>query len=158
MNEEKTAQRSFESESTRPELNDITSERASVLIAEDDPDLRAFLCYWLEGEGLKVLTAEDGAEALSVLDDFHPDLILTDIAMPQMDGMELIRQMRQRTEFAKTPIVALTSFRGKYLNAALTAGATVVLRKPEDFDQLMGTIYQVLLDSSLQQPPTHRPS
>src|ERR1041384_3472610 len=69
-------------------------EKASVLIVEDDPDLRAFLHFLMEGEGLEVLTAEDGAEALFSLTQFQPDLILTDLAMPQVDGLELIKRVK----------------------------------------------------------------
>jgi CheY-like chemotaxis protein len=124
-------------------------EKASVLVAEDDPDTRAFLRCWLEGEGLDVLTAEDGAEALALLARSRPDLILTDLARPEVDGLELIQQVKRRAEFAAIPIVAMTSYRGRHHSDALSAGAAAVLRKPDDFDQLVGTIHQALLDSNL---------
>jgi CheY-like chemotaxis protein len=123
------------------------SKKTAVLIAEDDPDVRALLHFLLEEEGVKVVTAENGAQALSTLAWYHPDLILTDLAMPEIDGLELIKRVRQQPELAKIPIVVMTTYRGNYLEAALCAGANAVLRKPDDFDHLMGTLSQVLPDS-----------
>src|SRR5205814_2213239 len=103
----------------------------SVLIVEDNPDASALLQFLLEDEGLEVLIAENGTEALFLLTQFRPDLILTDLAMPQMNGLELIKRVKQQAESSEIPIVVLTAYRGNYLDAALSAGATAVLRKPD---------------------------
>lgn len=138
---------------TRRALDALEPERPLVLIVEDDPDLGAFLCCWLEGHGLKAVAVEGGIEALSLLDKFRPDLMVTDLAMPRFSGLELIHEVKQRAELAELPIVAITAYRGNYLQDALSAGANVVLRKPEDFDLLPETIYDLLWPGHQPQQP-----
>ena len=82
---------------------------ALVLAVDDDEDLLARMRTSLEREGFRVMTALNGREALAELDRETPDLILTDLVMPQMDGFAFIRAARKRAQTASTPIVVLTS-------------------------------------------------
>lgn len=118
--------------------------KATLLIAEDNPDTRSLLRWLLESEGFDVTTAEDGAAALKFLDLTQPDVILTDLMMPQVDGIELIRRVRGSSDLANIPIVALTAYGSNYIAQAKNAGANATLRKPEDLDQLVDTINQFI--------------
>ena len=74
--------------------------------------IRHIVCRFLEERGVRVESATNGVEALQKLNDFHPDLIITDIEMPHMDGHELIQTLKARPETANIPIVAVA--RKKY--------------------------------------------
>jgi two-component system alkaline phosphatase synthesis response regulator PhoP len=77
-----------------------------ILVADDDPHIRRLIAELLMAEGFKVLMAEDGEEAMQVCRAEHPDLMILDIIMPKMDGMEVCRRLRDETA---APIVFLTA-------------------------------------------------
>ncbi len=77
-----------------------------ILIADDDPHIRRLISELLAAEGYRLLAAEDGEEALRVCREEHPDLIILDIIMPKMDGMEVCRRLRDETA---APILFLTA-------------------------------------------------
>src|SRR5437660_3166772 len=101
--------------------------RISLLLAEDNADMRSLLKWLLESEGFDVFTAEDGKAALQYLSQSHPDVILTDLMMPEIDGVELIKKIRGSAEFANTPIVAMTAYGNGYMSLANKAGATAAI-------------------------------
>lgn len=106
--------------------------RTKVLFAEDSPIFRALVSDILRGLGHTVTAVEDGARALEVLGEFGPDLILTDIEMPRLDGIELIRRVRSNARFARVPIVVLsTAGAAADQRRALDAGADAYLVKSE---------------------------
>ena len=125
-------------------INGSNMKKVSLLLAEDNEDMRALLKWLLEDEGFDVTTAEDGAAALRSLSHLHPDVILTDLMMPEVDGVELIKNLRNTKEFAEIPIVAMTAYGNGYMLLASQAGATASIRKPEDLDILVPTINQIL--------------
>ena len=116
---------------------------ATILIVDDRPSNRAFLNALLGYTGHRLLEAEDGAQALAVARAQRPDLIITDINMPKMDGISLIREARKLLRF--TPILALTteSQQGKR-DEAKKCGATGWLVKPVGGADLVKIIKQVL--------------
>jgi len=114
--------------------------KASVLIAEDHPDTREALRLLLEVGGFDVIAAEDGVTAWLLLAERLPDVIVADLMMPKLGGIELIRRVRRRLEWAQIPIVAISAYANVYLIKAHRCGATVVLRKPDDFGKLVETI------------------
>jgi len=118
--------------------------KASVLIAEDNADTRSLLHLLLENEGFEVFEAEDGASALQFLTRHHPDAIVTDLMMPLVGGIGLIQRLRRRAEFADTPIIAISAFAREYSPDPIMAGATAVLRKPEDLLQVAETLNRLL--------------
>lgn len=81
----------------------------SILIVEDDKEIRDLLVHYLRKEGFRPLVAQDGEEGLSKARSEKPDLILLDILLPKMDGLELLRVIRADREIARTPIAMLTA-------------------------------------------------
>ncbi len=107
------------------------SKKAKILIVEDEQDIVEILTYNLEKEGYQMASARDGLEGLTVAKEFRPDLILLDIMMPNMDGMELCQQLRKIPEFDDTLIAFLTA-RGESFTqiSALDAGGDDFITKP----------------------------
>jgi DNA-binding response OmpR family regulator len=86
---------------------DITSN--SILVVEDDSDLREMLCRQLKKQNWEVIEAENGSQALMKLADHTPGMIISDLMMPEMDGFELVHQLRQHEQWRAIPIVILTA-------------------------------------------------
>jgi CheY-like chemotaxis protein len=100
-----------------------------VLIAEDNPDIRALTKILLESEGCRVIEAVDGRKALSAARCSVPDLILLDIQMPFMDGLQVTRRLRESDSTRHIPIVALSASHDKR-REALEAGCSAFINKP----------------------------
>lgn len=81
-----------------------------ILVIEDDPDIMRILLHTLEAAGYTVFPAYGGEDALRKLDSVQPDLVLTDLAMPNMSGVEVIEKLRQDPRTATVPIVAVTAY------------------------------------------------
>ena len=96
-----------------------------ALVVDDDPDARLLLATMSEGAVEEVRTAEDGGQALDVLDDFEPSLILLDLVMPRMDGMTFLRALRDDPRHSRTPVLVVTS-------KELTVAETAVLDRTTD--------------------------
>jgi CheY-like chemotaxis protein len=105
--------------------------KEKILVADDSPGGRELVRTILEQGGYQVLEASNGAEALESAREFHPDLIILDLHMPQLDGFGVIRQLRSEEGFAATPVMALTAsaMRGDR-ERAMEAGFTGYLTKP----------------------------
>lgn len=102
-----------------------------VLVVDDEPDIVELLEYNLEKEGYEVQTASNGKKALAIAKTFVPDLVLLDIMMPEIDGVETCRQLRTRPEMANTFIIFLTARAEEYSEiAAFDVGADDYLTKP----------------------------
>ena len=107
-----------------------------VLVVDDEDDSRMMLKHYLEKEGCTVIEATDGYEAVEKAVKEHPDLIIMDMAMPLVDGVNSARTIRLHEELNGVPIVGLTAFGSFYEPRAMDAGCTEVLHKPVDFGQL----------------------
>lgn len=102
-----------------------------ILIVDDEPDILEFLKYNLKKEGFNVVTAADGQEAIKTAETEQPDLIILDIMMPEMDGIETCRQLREHKDFADTPIAFLTARDEDFSQiAALDVGGDDYVTKP----------------------------
>lgn len=102
-----------------------------ILIVDDEPDILEFLTYNLEKEDFKVVTAGNGVEGLQVAKAEKPNLIILDIMMPEMDGVELCRQLRETEGFENTLIAFLTAREEDYSQiAALDVGGDDYITKP----------------------------
>ncbi|MGF1533180.1 MAG: response regulator transcription factor [Bernardetiaceae bacterium] len=102
-----------------------------ILIVDDEPDILELLQYNLENAGYQVETARDGEDALKKCDSFAPQLILMDIMMPRMDGVEACRRIRSNPDHAGTYIIFLTARTEEYSEvAAFEGGADDYLTKP----------------------------
>jgi two-component system, chemotaxis family, chemotaxis protein CheY len=119
---------------------------ASVILAVDDSaSMRQMVHFTLKGAGYQVVQATDGVEALEYARTSSVDLVLTDVNMPRMDGITLVRELRALATYRYTPMLVLTTesstekkMQGKQ------AGATGWIVKPFDPEQLLATIARVL--------------
>ncbi|MBI5916537.1 MAG: response regulator transcription factor [Bacteroidetes bacterium] len=106
-------------------------EDKKILVVDDEPDILEILSYNLKKEGYNVITANNGEEGLKIAEQELPDLIILDIMMPQMDGVEMCRQLRNRREFDGTLIAFLTAREEDYSQiAALDVGGDDYITKP----------------------------
>ncbi len=119
-----------------------------ILIADDDPGIRLALSDYLEISGYSVISADNGTDALNLLETYHPHLLVSDIKMPGKDGYNLVRQVRQRPEFRLLPVIFLTQrdstserIRGYQV------GCDIYLPKPFEMEEL-GAIIRNLLERS----------
>ena len=116
-----------------------------ILVVDDNVTNLKLLRVLLAQEGFEVRTAKDAPEALAVLEGFRPALILMDIQLPGMSGLELTRQLRNWPELAQVPILALTAYAMKTdEEAALEAGCNGFLAKPIDTRSLTSVIRSYL--------------
>lgn len=107
------------------------SPATKILIVDDEPDIIEFLQYNLKKEGFEVLSAPDGRQGLIVAEQSKPDLIILDIMMPEMDGVEVCRQLREKKEFQDTPIAFLTARDEDFSQiTALDVGGDDYITKP----------------------------
>jgi two-component system cell cycle response regulator DivK len=111
-----------------------------VLIAEDYDDVRRMMKIMLELYGYETLEASDGYEAVEKAAKFKPDVVLMDISMPVLDGLNATRAIRQFDEGANIPILAVTAYGDFYKEKAIDAGCTDVIAKPLHFEQLQPII------------------
>ncbi len=106
-------------------------DTAKILVVDDEPDILEFLQYNLEKEGFSVVTASDGEAGIQKAEQENPDLIILDIMMPKMDGVEVCRVLRSRPKFAQTVIAFLTAREEDFSQiAALETGGDDYITKP----------------------------
>ena len=105
-----------------------------VLIVEDNVDTREVIALLLQMEGFDVITAQDGQDGISAARTERPDLIITDLNMPRLNGIEMIKILRGQRDFDDVPIVALTAYGSELAHKAVEAGANHSMRKPVAFD------------------------
>jgi len=111
-----------------------------VLVVEDHHDTSFMLCRLLKMEGYEVEHAIDGMVGLNVASSKHPDLIVTDIQMPRMNGIEMIRRIREENDLRQTPIIVMSAYGKRMIDDALNAGADDFVEKPIDFDKFLTAI------------------
>lgn len=116
-----------------------------IITVDDAVTMRKMISFTLKGAGHEVLEAGDGVEAIGVLQQRTVDLIITDVNMPNMDGIELTRRLRSLPTYKRTPIILLTteSDVAKKMEGR-NAGATGWIVKPFNQDQLLGIVSKVL--------------
>ena len=119
----------------------------TILVVEDTVDTRELIHLYLTNEDFTVITSADGGEGLYRAKSDHPDLIITDINMPNLSGLDMIKQLREESETAKTPIIALTAYGKDFSEQALSAGASDTMQKPFEFDALVALVKSLLKQS-----------
>ena len=112
-----------------------------VLLVEDDRDTREMYAEYLSHSGMRVSAARTGRRALESLRWSRPDIVVTDLAMPEMDGRELSRRLRSDRTTSDLPIIAVS---GQLAPGERIPGADVVLEKPCEPDRLLHVIEDVL--------------
>ncbi len=125
-------------------------DRSKILIVDDEPQILRVLRTTLASRGYEVRTASNGVEALTVFEQWSPDLVVTDLAMPDMDGVELCRQLRL---FSETPIIVLSVRDQEQTKIrALDAGADDYVTKPFSIQELQARIRAQLRRAYFSQP------
>lgn len=116
-----------------------------ILIVEDNPQNRYLVSFLLEQQGYELITAEDGAEALEMLEGDTPDLILMDMQLPKVDGYEATRRIKANERLRDIPLVALTAHSMRRdEQRAIDAGCDEFVTKPVDADGLLALVSRLL--------------
>ncbi|MDZ7772705.1 MAG: response regulator transcription factor [Balneolaceae bacterium] len=133
------------------------SDKKTILVVDDEQDLLDLIEYNLKKEGFDVLKAEDGEEGIQVAREQSPDLVLLDIMMPKMDGMEVVEVMRDDEDLKRIPIIFLTA-RGdeKTEVEGLNKGGDDYITKPISTTKLISRIKAVLRRFEETEEPTNK--
>jgi signal transduction histidine kinase len=121
-----------------------TKQVDHILVVDDTPDNCLLIQAILQDEGYEVELAESGQEALNKIDKRHPDLILLDVMMPEMDGYEVTRRIRQNSALPFIPILLTTAYDQPSVAQGLDTGADDFIRKPVHFDELLARVRALL--------------
>ncbi len=122
----------------------------TILVVDDDLGTRLSISDYLELSGYIVITADDGQEALEIVEKYHPDLIVTDIVMPRMNGYELVRQVRQQPGFRLLPVILLTArIQTQERILGYQSGCDLYLPKPFELEELAAAIRNLLERSQI---------
>jgi CheY-like chemotaxis protein len=125
-----------------------------ILVVEDNLDTRELIHLQLSTEGFDVVIAANGLEGVYMAGAERPDLIITDIQMPELSGLDMINQLRGRREFENIPILVLTAFGNVEIDAAIRAGANRAMNKPVLLEELTDEVKDLLAES--ENPPSTR--
>jgi len=116
-----------------------------ILIVDDSESIREILAFSLMNEGYQVLVACDGMDALQYLDGRTIDLVLTDYHMPNLNGLELVKKVRNINSYKFVPILVLTTENQKeMMKEARDSGATGWIMKPFNTEKLLKTLHKVI--------------
>ena len=127
------------------------ADRPHILVVDDEPQITRVLKTTLSSHGYGVRTASDGEEALQIMKDWSPDLIMTDLRMPNMDGLELCRRVRAQS---RTPIIVLSVKGEEGIKVeALDAGADDYVTKPFSVNELLARIRATIRRASAPEQP-----
>jgi DNA-binding NarL/FixJ family response regulator len=119
-----------------------------ILVADDNLGTRLSVSDYLEMSGYSVISAEDGQQALSMIETYHPHVLVTDINMPRMDGYDLVRQVRQKPAFRLLPVVFLTERTSTEERIkGYQTGCDLYLPKPFEMKEL-GAVIRSLIERS----------
>lgn len=119
-----------------------------ILVAEDDPAIRLSIDDYLQLSGYSVITAENGQQALSMLEKYHPHLLISDIKMPHQNGYELIENIRRLPQYRLLPVILLSEYSETTARIhGYQVGCDMYLPKPFEMEEL-GAIIRNLLERS----------
>ena len=117
----------------------------TILVIEDYDDTRQLISSMLRKDGYHVIEAEDGVEGLLKASAGYPDLVIMDLALPEMDGVETARRIRQTPKLSRTPIFVVSAWLTKEVEADVrAAGCTEVFAKPFEVDELIDRVRAVV--------------
>ena len=134
--------------------SDKQEKSANILIVEDSPTQAIQLQSLLEENGYKVSVAVNGADALSYLDEYIPDLVISDIVMPEMDGYELCRKIKEDDDLMGIPVLLLTRLtEPEDIIKGLDSGADNFVTKPYDPKLLLSQLEYILVNRTMRTSP-----
>ena len=116
-----------------------TDAKPTILVVDDEPDIVELITYNLQGEGYRVLSASDGAQALEITKAQLPDLVVLDVMMPKLSGIEVAKRLRAQSETSTIPIIMLTAKSAEADELeGLGVGADDYVTKPFSMQILLG--------------------
>lgn len=118
----------------------MSESKGTIFIMDDDLALQTVLEYALRAAGYEVVLAPDGQEGLRMLESLTPSLVISDIMMPNMDGVETFQRLKERLQDDGIPIIIMTALNRKPWFADLEAEGAVILQKPFEVDRLIDMI------------------
>jgi len=127
-----------------------TPDTPVILVVDDSVTVRKVTTRLLEREGYEVITAKDGVDAMTTLQDHMPSVMLLDIEMPRMDGFEVAKNVRNSPHLSQLPIIMITSRTGeKHRQRGLELGANMYMGKPYQEDELLSNIRQLIVAENI---------
>ncbi len=130
----------------------MIEQPTKLLLIDDEPDILEFLSYNFRKRNFEVITGHNGLDGLGKAIENNPDIIITDILMPNMDGIEFCKEIRKLSNFNKTPIIYLTALNDDYkVLYAMSTGANQYVSKPISFEYLYLIVNRVLQESKQNQ-------
>src|SRR6266849_1043094 len=131
-------------------INITGEQKHRILVVDDSEDMRDLLQRLLERAGYRVVLAADGQASLTQAKRHHPDLVLMDLSLPDMDGWEAVGHLRKMREFRSIPIIAVTAHVSpREEERAMAAGCTAHIGKPFDTRVLLQSIARLLKGESI---------
>ena len=134
-------------------------DRKRVLVVEDDAWIRWFMCDVLTDDGYEVIEAADGQTAMRLVDECVPNIVLLDIAMPGVTGVEVLRHLRSRRRTRTLPVVVVSAY-PRVLTPLDETSVACIINKPLQIEKLLAAVRQVLepdetteLDRAVDEPP-----
>ncbi len=123
----------------------MSIDRKNILVVDDEPSWLKVLRYFLENKGYAVRTVSSGVEALQALQTYHPDIILSDVRMPEMNGFDLLDTIRKTPEVSSTPVIffsAIDDYDAR--KTAKDLGAVDYIVKPFDQEEVASVLHKHL--------------
>jgi two-component system alkaline phosphatase synthesis response regulator PhoP len=124
--------------------------KKKILLIDDEPDILEFLSYNFRKKHFTVFTANNALEGIKYASEEIPDLIISDVLMPGMDGIDMCKFLRGKKEFDRIPILFLTAVQDEYrFMHALYSGGDQYLAKPIKFDYLLAIVNRLMEDQRM---------
>jgi DNA-binding response OmpR family regulator len=114
-----------------------------ILVADDEQEIRNLLDHFLKGQGYEVVLASDGNQALKLAAEENPQVIILDIKMPGLDGLEVCKRLKEKEQTKLIPVIVITGFRDNKM-AALNIGADDFVNKPFDMAEISSRVKSAL--------------
>ena len=114
-----------------------------ILVADDEQEIRNLLDHFLKGQGYEVVLASDGNQALKLAAEENPQVIILDIKMPGLDGLEVCKRLKEKEQTKLIPVIVITGF-GDNKMAALNIGADDFVNKPFDMAEISSRVKSAL--------------
>ena len=130
-------------------MTSADADRPLILAADDDGDILALVSFRLGRAGYSVITAEDGLEALALARERKPDLLILDVRMPKMTGLEVVSSLREEEGLNGVPVLLLTaSVQDESVKRGFDAGANDYIKKPFSPEELASRVQAILAGRS----------
>ena len=133
--------------------------KRSILVVDDETEIRQLLSTMLTMVGYQSFVAKDGLEALEIIPECQPDILILDVMMPRMDGLALCRKLRDTEATAELPIILLSGkAHQEAIQEGLKAGANRYLVKPAGLEELTSNIDEVLAETAVNRTVVKNPT